>query len=364
LEKQDISAETRLNHEVVSQYFTGAYVGVLESHRRRRLIMVVLRIAAAIAGLALVAITMRDLWLQKGTLAIWPLPETVMTTPAGFGVILVLAAAIPLLWRYGWELPAAFVVAGAMAEVAFLNFGDRRNMGLIAAVALVALIGAIWSRVRKRRAPLELSELEPKLDAWTETLVDRFLGGTDIPAVSATRSGYQYVVRTFPKLERSGAPRVLGRLGTDGRARISPIGVGAFILGPDTITAVEGAIDLGSERVLYRRAHEFRYGEVVSMVWTSDATPIAPDAAVPHARSSIGAMARLKGAVQDVSPRQRDTLEIRLVGGRSVSLVFADSAFLPPDRGAAAASVERRDVIVSLWRDVMSRSGRPASTAT
>lgn len=357
----------RLNREVVSQYFTGAYVGVLESHRRRRMIMAGLRVGSTIAGLGLVAVTMRDLWLQKGTLAIWPLPDTVMTTPAGFGAILVLGAAIPLLWRYGWELPAAFVVAGAMAEVAFLNFGDRRNMGLIAAIALVALIGAIWARVRKRRAPLELSELEPRLDAWTETLVDRFLAGTDIPAVPTTRGGYQYVVRTFPKLERSGAPRVLGRLGTDGRARISPIGVGAFILGQDTITAVEGAIDLGSERVLYRRAHEFRYCEVVSLVWTSDSTPTSPDAAVPQPRGAMGAMgamARLKGAVQDGAARQRDTLEVRLVGGRSVSLVFADSALLPPARGVAAASVERRDVIVSLWRDIMNRAGRPASTTT
>jgi len=354
----DSAGDTRINREIVSQYFTGAYVGLLQSHHRWRTIMHVLRGVVGVAGIALVAVTVRDLFLQTGTLVVWPIPATVMTTPAGLGGILVIAAAVPRLWRYGWELPAAFVVALMIAEVALFNFGDRRIMLLAIGTALAALIAGIYVRVKKRRAPLELRELEPKLDAWTDELIDRFVAANEVPGRVLSHADCRYVVKTFPKLERSGAPRVLGRRGTDGRPRISPIGVGAFVFGPETIVAIEGAIDLRNEEILYRRAHEFRYADVVSLVWTEDAVEAATSTGMPQPMMPKRPLAGFGSAAPEAAVRHRETLEIRLSYGRAVSLVFADSAFLPAERGhAAAASVERRETIRRLWEDLMQRRG-------
>lgn len=346
------SSDDRINRDIVAQYFTGAYVGLLRNYQRLRMFVAIARLVVGAAGLALVAWTWHDLWQQTGQLMVWPIPQTVVATPLGIGAILVFAAAIGRLWSYGWELPAAFVAALMIAEVALFNFADRRIMISAITVALAAIVAGIYSRVRRRRAPLDLPQLEPKLDAWTDQLIERFIAQNVVPEPSLTPAACRHVLKTFPKLERSsGAPRVLGRLGTDGRPRVSPIGVAAFVFGDRTVTAIEGAIDLGNEQVLYRRAHEFRYQDIDSMVWSSDAvemtqasgTTVAP----PRRRPGMGAA--------DAGLRHRDTLEIRLKNGRPVSLVFADSALLPDARGK---SVESLDHVRALWSDLMRHPSR------
>ena len=143
----------------------------------------------------------------------------------------------------------------------------------------------------------------------------------------------------------------MGRLGTDGRPRINPIGVAAFIFREQTMTAIEGAIDLGNEQELYRRAHEFRYQDIDSLVWSSDATEVAD----PMGAARMAPRKRSGMQAAEPTLRYRDTLEIRLKNGRPVSLVFADSALLPDARNK---SVENLDRIRALWNDVMRHPSR------
>jgi len=345
-------ATAEINREIVSQYFTGDYVGVLRAHHRWRAITERARYVVGAAGLLFVALTVQDLWAQKGTLAVWPMPDTVMVTPAGLGIILILAAAVPRLWSVGWELPAAVVLALTAIEIGFFNFGDRRIMILLMTLAMAGLLFGVYLRVSQRRRPLELAELEPRLDAWTNQLIARFIAGNRIPGRALSVADCRHVLRTFPKLERSGAPKVLGRIGSDGRARISPLGVGAFVFGAQTLTAIEGAIDLRTERVLYRRAHEFRLSDVVSIVWTSDTAEGVRGAEAPVNAARLPGMG---GAGGSATERHRDTLEIRLSNGRAVSLTLRDTAFFPSGaaRGDDAGGVEDPERIRALWHDLI-----------
>jgi len=118
------------------------------------------------------------------------------------------------------------------------------------------------------------------------------------------------------------------------------------------LTAIEGAIDLRTERVLYRRAHEFRLSDVVSIVWTSDTAEGVRGAEAPVNAARLPGMG---GAGGSATERHRDTLEIRLSNGRAVSLTLRDTAFFPSGaaRGDDAGGVEDPERIRALWHDLI-----------
>jgi hypothetical protein len=344
-----------VDRHVATRYFTGAYRADLSAQDRWRRLTRSARRTSGIVGLVLVLMTLHAIWRHAGTLLVWPLPEPVIETSAGIGMILLVTALIPRIWRHGLELPAAIVVGLATVEVMFLHYSHRWLTLTLIALAVVAVVIGLYLRVRNRPDLRDLADLEPLLDRWTDELALRLLTGSEIPIDHPTAADCSYLLRTYPKLDRIGATRRHYRLGeSDTRARINPVGMAAVFLRADTVVTIEGAIDLTTEQVLYRRAHEVPYAEIAALLWTADL--VDGPSARPGAGATVGMAAGATPSEIQAGPlvHRRESLELRLRNGRAISLVFRDSRFLA-QAGGEAASLEPPARLRALWADVMAR---------
>lgn len=345
------TGETRITKEIAAQYFSGVYSMKRMAWHRLRRVIEMLRLAVIAFGLAICAAAFYVTWRETGTTdlnafyAALSQRAFVLFT----GALVAVIGAVPMLWRYHWQLPLGVFALGMAIEIFLLDLGYK----LHASVMVVAALGVIvYSYLRPRTAkPLEDKELEEKLDLWIEQTVPEVVRKANLPVGGNLAGSKAFVLKSFPKRDRSGNFEVLCRIGQNRRPRITPLGVAVFDLRPDSMVAFEGAVDLRSEAVVYARVHEFRYDDIVALLWTHDA--------VPSAKPPTPGAAMAGNAARVV--RHRDVLEIRLVSGRSVSLVFNDSELLPLEKGKPANNVgliEEVDKIRALWDQILERQAR------
>ena len=134
--------------------------------------------------------------------------------------------------------------------------------------ALAAAIGAVligWALLwLKRGREGTLAEIEQGLDRLREHDFEALIARADerLAFVGDTDLKQRLVLRGFPDRQRVPGAFLGGRVGTDGRARFTPVGVTVFALGKDTVAAFKGAIDLTSGDILYERLLEFPYRDI------------------------------------------------------------------------------------------------------
>jgi len=350
--------EGAISRREVEQYFTGAYLGVLRAHQRWRTAIRTIQVLTIVFGAGLVAAAVYLSWGDPATFGPRLLQMLHLLLP---GLLLCVIGALPWLWKFGWELPAGLVALVTAAEAFYFHIGHLGFSVVLLVCATAAIAYGIRLRIAGRKQPLDLQALETKLDGWTDELVRRTLArwAEELPPKAGSAQN-ERVLRSFPKPELSGSPDVLCRVGTDGKLRITPLGVVIFDLGPDSLLVYEGAIDLRREQVLYARAHEFRYGHIAGLHWFSDGVPEGTMSAAANMIvdrvTSPGADATQPKA-REAAPRRRDRLEIQLAAGEGVSIVFRDSALLPRGRQAAPElqALEDRAHIRSLWTEIARR---------
>lgn len=341
------------NEEMAAQYFSGLHTKKWIAWLKNRQIMTLLRLAAVVFGLAVIAATFyytyATLETKLGDLNAFYAALRQRLLPLFTGALIALIGAIPFLWR-SWQLPVGTFALGMALELFFLDLGDRA----LAAVLLVAALGAfVYFTVitRREKPPAPDEEIEKVLDRWVDTIVPEVVRKAGLP-VSDSLANSRLVLKSFPKRERTGTIEPVCRIGSDNRPRVTPLGIALFELRPDTLVAFEGAIDLPKKSLVYARVHEFRYEDIVALLWNRDASMSSARAAAGPAMAGAGARAT----------RHRDVLEIRLVSGRSVSLVFGDSDMLPlPERPKEKRKVEMIESvrnISTLWDDILERQGK------
>jgi uncharacterized membrane protein len=357
----DSGQRARADSTLIARYFAGHTV--MKGRQESPLRVWLLRLLLGTAGVVMVGVTVHDLIRKTGTLFVWPMPEGVPFPLALIGLALIAVALTPVLWQFGWQVLAASIVVTLLAEFAIFA-SDWRIRAVLIALALVALAFAIYS-ILAQKVSEPVDDTEQRVDAAIEAAVERLVAGSTLPLGPVSLAECRYVLRTFPKLDRTGEANVLCRVGKDGRPRVTPVGVGAFVFKSDTIAVVEGAIDLATQQAVYRRVHEFKYADVVSLLWTSDAVDVAPT--IPSEPKAAGAAAspppKRTASGREPAVRHRDSLEIRLTNGRAVSLVMSDSRFVPPKRrGASELPMLCDPVLVSrLWADILAGPGGGSS---
>lgn len=351
--------DEEINREIAAQYFSGAYSKKRMAWHRQRRVLELLRIAVVVLGLLICAGAVYLAWSEAGAADLNKLYAALghRAFMLFTGALITVIGAAPWLWQFPWQLPMGVFALGMAVEMAVLDLGYRP---LAIAMFLAAAGAIVYSWLLPRaRAPLEDKDLEPKLDRWIDTIVKKLVDKAELPVSGNLGSMGEHVLKSFPKRERSADAEVLCKIGQDNRPRVTPLGVAVFDLRPATMVVFEGAIDLRSEAVIYARVHEFRYDDIIALLWSRDA--IAPPRPAPAAAIPGAARARSQAAS---APRHRDLLEIRLASGRSVSLVFSDSELLPPESVAKGGVKLIEDIgqIRRLWQEILDlqTKARPA----
>jgi hypothetical protein len=354
--------EPEITREIAAQYFSGAYSRYRTAWHRLRRVVDMLRVAVLVFGIAICAAAVYVTWRETGTSDLNALYSALgqRSFVLFTGALIALIGAVPLVWRYGWQLPVGVFALGMAVEMTLLDLGYRP---VAIGMFLVAMGAIIYSYFAPRtRQPLEDRELEEKLDRWIEAVTKKVVSRTEVP--SGGRLGEQdgQVLKSFPKRERIGTIEVLCKIGQDSRPRVTPMGVAMFELRPATMVVFEGAVDLQSEAVLYARVHEFRYEDIIALLWSRDAVaaarPALQGSPLPG-RSAMQAVAGKGKADEAGGLRHRETLEIRLSSGRSVSLVFNDTEFLPAENVKMGVKlIEDMDHIRQLWQEILARQGK------
>lgn len=266
------------------------------------------------------------------------------------GLFLVVIASISRLWTNGWPRPLALAVA--VAALCFYAF-QIGNVFVIAALAFVAVVMLGWDLfdwLSGRTDPKELGELEKEIDGWID---EQFLGlrmraAREVPIPPDRFDFLTIMLKSFPKADRSRQVLKLARIGTDKKPRVSPIGVAGFGFGAESAVVFEGAVDLVSQGIVYARVHEFDFRDIVSLTWSSDASP--PPDTKSDTKSKLPAMLPTAAKIEEskVVPR-RDQLEIRLASDQVVSIVFRDSTIHDNLRNQDFQPIEDLDKIRDVW---------------
>jgi hypothetical protein len=371
--------DSEITPDVVSQYFTDTYRLVLMAHERWQTAIRIIQVATAIGGLLLIAAALYLGFREAGAIdgrLIEPMGrELFLLLP---GLLMLLIGSVPWLWKFGWELPAGLVVLVTAAEMFFFQLGNLWFTAALFLGAIGAVVYGIYLRFEKRD-PLQIADLEQKLDAYTDKVIAGLPQKVRLPVpMQFVRPGWQ-LSRCFPNGERCGSLEVLCKIGSDGKPRTNPAGVAAFELRPDTLAVFEAAVDLRTHQPLYALVQEFTYGDIAQLSWAND---VVAEETRPTAAGRIAGMASAAAVAagtaaptaEDQSmPRPRDrtmrhrmVLEIGLVSGRTVSIVFWDSAFLSRGaRGMPPVPITDPSALSALWQQVLERRAvaRHARTA-
>ena len=370
--------------DVVSQYFTDTYRLVLLAHERWQTAIRIIQVATAIGGVLLIATSIYLGYREAGAI------DSTMIEPMGRelflllpGLLMLVIGSVPWLWKFGWELPAGLVALVTAAEMFFFQLGNWWFTIALFLGAVGAIVYGIYLRFKKRD-PLQIADLEQKLDAYTDKVIAGLPQKVRLPLpVQFGQPGWQ-VLRCFPNGERCGLQDVLCKIGIDDKPRTSPVGVAAFELRPDTLAVLEAAVDLRTHQPLYALVQEFSYGDIVALSWSNDivaeeSRPTAAGRIAGMASAAAAAATGTAGAAADdqSAPRPRDrtmrhrmVLEIGLVSGRTVPIVFWDSGFLPRGsaRGIPPRPITDPSAVSALWQQILerravahhARSARPA----
>jgi hypothetical protein len=291
------------------------------------------------------------------------------------GLLMLVIGSVPWLWKFGWELPAGLVVLVTAAEMFFFQLGNLWFTAALFLGAIGAIVYGIYLRFKKRD-PLQIADLEHKLDAYTDKVIAALPHKARLPVpVQFGGPGWQ-LSRCFPNGERCGSLEVLCKIGSDGKPRTNPAGVAAFELRPDTLAVFEAAVDLRTHQPLYTLVQEFTYGDIAQLSWAND---VVAEETRPTAAGRIAGMASAAAGAAAPTPedqpmprprdrtmRHRMVLEIGLVSGRTVSIVFWDSAFLSRGaRGMPPVPITDPSALSALWQQVLERRAvaRHARTA-
>lgn len=362
--------DDEITPDVVSQYFTDTYRLILLAHERWQTAIRIIQVLTIIGGVLLIAISVYLTVREAGS--VYSIAEPMgrrlfLLLP---GLLMLVIGSIPWLWKFGWELPAGLVALVTAAEMFFFQLGNVWFTIALFLGAIGAIIYGIHLRFKKRD-PLQIADLEQKLDAYTAKVIGQLPQKLQLPVPVQFGGSSWQVLRSFPKRERTGALDALCKIGIDGRPRTSPAGVAAFELRPDTLVVFEAAVDLRTHEPLYARVQEFPYSDIVALSWTSDAIieEARPTAAGRIAGMASAAAAAASGATaspaedqstprpRDRSVRNRTMLEIRLISGRAVSIVFWDSGLLT--RAGARTPTPRpitdASAISGLWQQILQR---------
>ena len=376
----EAGGEGEITPDVVSQYFTDTYRLVLLAHERWRTAIRIIQVATALCGLLLIGASFYLSFREVGAGGAGMIEsmgrELFLLLP---GLLMLVIGSISWLWKFGWELPAGLVVLVTAVEMFFFQLGNMWFTVALLLGAIGAIVYGIYLRFRKRD-PLQIADLEQKLDAYTDRVIAGLPQKVQLPLpLQLSGPGWQ-MLRAFPNGERCGAVEVLCKIGTDGKPRTNPAGVAAFELRPDTLAVFEAAIDLRTHQPLYALAHEVPYGDIVALSWTND---VVAEEGRPSAAGRIAGMASAAAAVaagsaagqsadEQPAPRPRDrtmrhrmTLEIGLAGGRTVSIVFWDSGFLPRGlaRGIPPLPISDPRAVGPLWQQILERRAAHARAA-
>jgi hypothetical protein len=358
-----------INPDVVSQYFTDTYRLVLMAHERWQTAIRIIEVATALGGMLLIAVALYLGFREAGAIdsrVIEPMSrELFLLLP---GLLMLLIGSVPWLWKFGWELPAGLVVLVTAAEMFFFQLGNLWFTAALLLGAVGAIVYGIYLRFKKRD-PLQIADLEQKLDAYTDKVIAALPHKVRLPVpVQFGRPGWQ-LSRCFPNGERCGSLEVLCKIGSDGKPRTNPAGVAAFELRPDTLAVFEAAVDLRTHQPLYALAQEFTYGDIAQLSWAND---VVAEEARPTAAGRIAGMASAAAvaagtaapaAEEQPTPRPRDrtmrhrmVLEIGLVSGRTVSIVFWDSGSLSRSaRGMPPMPITDPSALSTLWQQILER---------
>ncbi|HXF53652.1 MAG TPA: hypothetical protein VNK52_05960 [Hyphomicrobiaceae bacterium] len=357
--------------DVVSQYFTDTYRLVLLAHERWRTAIRIIQVATAIGGMVLVGLSLYLGYREAGTIGGRMIEsmgrELFLLLP---GLLMLVIGAVPWLWKFGWELPAGLVVLVTAAEMFFFQLGNLWFTVALFLGAIGAVVYGIYLRFKKRD-PLQIADLERKLDAYTDRVMAALPQKLRLPVAVGFGDRDWLLVRSFPNGERCGALEVLCRIGSDDKPRTNPAAIAAFRLQPETLAVFEAAVDLRTHQPLYTLVQEVAYTDIAQLSWVSDVTA---DDARSTAGSRIAGMASAAaaaaagststgGADDQVSPRPRDRmlnqrilLEIGLPGGRTISIVFWDSAVLSRGaRGLPPVPITDPSVVGALWQQILER---------
>jgi hypothetical protein len=333
---------------IVIQYFTGNYWRLLSRWRRWRDFMKGSGILLLAASLALFVFA----W--------WRQPVAPRLSSADFldfikvqPGLLTSAAALLIMSAIllsGWNrrgIAALIVLALGIGADFYLSGLPRLGVAALAASGLLVLV---LPAVKEETFP-EAKELERRLDRWTEGLLERAIHSAE--ALDPSPSASTHLLRCLPKSGADSFKDMLVRHGGDGKPRVTPAGAVAFEFRPDAMVVIECALDLLTDRLLYRNVREFAYDDIVELVWLSEGIdrfvqPLKGKAAAEPAKSKSGML--LAGRR---SARGRDLIEIRLSGGRSVSILLRDTRAARGDWPAERGLIEARSKVQAVWQEIL-----------
>lgn len=277
------------------------------------------------------------------------------------GMTLILLAITTPLWSNSWYRPLAIAMLAVAGTLKYFEIGHNAVLIALGALGIVILSFDLWDWWIDRKDQKNVPTIEQEIDAWIKTRFEGFIktARPSLP-VAATRLENATILKSFPKIERLKHIATHARIGTDNKPRISPLGLAAFDFGNTHVLVFEGALDLIENNVVYARLHEFRYTDIVSMVWSSDASP--PDEATQESKRKR-AIPLAKSLPQQKKKSKkahitRDKLEIRLANNTALSIVFRDNTIHQNLANAPFEPIEELPEIRKVWERL--REGKSA----
>lgn len=367
----------------ISRYFAEHGTDMMKAHQRWRNATTFARFATVVLGILLVAVPIILSWRENGGLSTGFWPSLVQRLDFFVpGVPLVVVGLVPQLWRFGWELPAGVLLLVFAGEMLLFQPDRPRMTVALSAAAIAAIIYGFYLRLRRRQDPTDLGELEKRVDTATGHVLSRAVEQAlrDAPFPAAYALNNWQVLRTIPDRSRVPGGRLQSLLGSDRALRLTPLGFVAFNHQPHGLAVVEGAVDLPHEQVLFTRAQELSYSEILAMHWEQETPPEEPKHDVEEAPSeaarpsdeeppAVAAKPHLSlsglraGLRKEARARHTDTLTIELAGNRKIVLLFQDSNLLGGKPGRCP--IESIDAIRKVWTAISARrlpSDKPGQT--
>jgi hypothetical protein len=227
-----------------------------------------------------------------------------------------------------WLILAPLTLITAWGTGRYFASETLRNGIGLAAVALV-ILGTLF----RRKPPPPKEEVEREMDASFREDVARHLdqvvaGILESRPLAMPSAQGPLLITGFPDLERVPELQLRARLGHDNRPRITPQGFAALYLGNDSLLCFEGAIDLITGALVYKRTRQVRYSAIVGVELESIGTPFRCESAQPKSTTNR----RLQFGGMRPADRYRDVFSIKLSGGMSIDVNVRDSSkFKAPD---------------------------------
>lgn len=342
---------------LLESYFSGRHDHDVAARRALERSSMLARVAFAALGASMIAVAVARVGVPGSMDALRQLGNFTNLALLVPGAVLIAIALYAACWSRGWPRPVALALLTVVADIYLMNLVNPLVCYAIATLAGGLLAWDVWQWIVGYQAPAAIADIEDQIDRWIE---GRFQGlleqaRPDLPVPELSRSAsldtgdassQRVTLKCFPKLDRVPPERVRVRIGTDKKPRVSPLGLAVFEFGEETVIMFEGAIDLWSQSIVYARVHQFRYGDIVALAWSSDAFP--PNEK-PSSPGSIVEKMRPFDSKRAAAGR-KDELQIRLYGHRNVSVVMRDCAIHENIRNTPFQPIEDIAKVREVWR--------------